>query len=298
MSAIWVLFSIAAFIALVGFALKWMRAIVVCRENAARVEWLTRKRDGLQEALRRASEATAAKEMLLSNVSHELRTPLNAILNLPNALRQNFTTVDGVEKYVGDHAELFRMIGFMHAASTQLVTVVQDIGSYGSLESSDVKLSLAHVRVGEIMARVSDTLMPWIEKKQLKWSLETDMNDVIFCDPNRIVQVLLNLVSNSIKFTEEGGRIEVAARKTSDGWDCAVTDTGIGIAEEHHEIIFESFRQVNVGPTRKHGGTGLGLAIAKKLVELHHGTIGVKSALGEGSTFHFSVKTAVESQTT
>jgi signal transduction histidine kinase len=108
-------------------------------------------------------------------------------------------------------------------------------------------------------------------------------------DERKIKQVLLNLLSNAVKFTPEGGRIDVRAGLANGSAEISVTDTGVGIAPEDHEAVFEEFRQVGTDYARKHEGTGLGLALARKFVELHGGTIWVKSQVGQGSTFTFTI---------
>lgn len=282
--------------------------IKLSRRNQVLSSSLSITNGDLGAALVRAQESTRLKNELLATVSHELRTPLNSIINVPEGLLEDFVATCGrcqakwtlgqncptcgtsrdtahVE-FTGDPAHTARYLGSIRSAGSQLASVVNDLLDYSRLTASRFALALEPIELGPFLDTLRRTLEPLAEQRRLQLVFPQNVpSRPLRADPTRLRQVLLNLFSNALKFTPEGGQVSLIVEAEGDTCWLRVKDTGIGIAPENHRIIFESFRQVDGTHTRKFGGSGLGLSIAHELVALHHGSIAVQSKLGEGSTF-------------
>ena len=241
-------------------------------QNARLFKEIEAKRRELEVAGRHKSE-------FLANMSHELRTPLNAIIGFSEVLN---------ERMFGElnpkQAEYLKDI---HASGTHLLSLINDILDLSKVEAGRMELELSTF---SLPAAIDSALTLVRERATrrgvaLQASIHHGIGEMSG-DERKIRQVLLNLLSNAIKFTPEGGRIEVTAAPENGAVDVSVIDTGVGIAPEDHEAVFEEFRQVGESAARQEG-TGLGLALCRKFVELHGGKIWVTSALGAGSTFTF-----------
>ncbi len=232
-------------------------------------------RADLIEAKERAEETNRLKDEFLNMISHELRTPLTVLLGYLPLLQE----VEALPP-----AELIaEMAGDMRQAGDHLLQVINDLLDLSRIESGKLDLHMEDVDTSDIAQTVFRQLKGKADEKGLL--LENRVtSSVIHCDPLRLRQILINLVGNAIKFTDEGS-ILIESRETEDGTELSVVDSGIGIAKEDLPKIFDHFRQVDSTSTRKVGGSGLGLAITRRLVELHGGSIAVGSRLSEGSTF-------------
>lgn len=224
-------------------------------------------------------KASRMKSQFLATMSHELRTPLNAIIGYADLLR---------EGVLGELEEDQRdALNRQQRQSEHLLSLINDILDLSKVEAGRVELHSELVHPDAILEEVSESVRPLIETKPISYGCEV-ASDVpaIRTDPQRLHQVLLNLVSNAVKFTKEGS-ITLHALPGRDGYAAAfeVIDTGIGIREGDLEAIFSVFRQVDQSVTREHKGTGLGLTISQRLVELLGGRISVESQFGEGSRF-------------
>ncbi|UCD69158.1 MAG: GAF domain-containing protein [Betaproteobacteria bacterium] len=225
--------------------------------------------------------ASQHKSQFLANMSHELRTPLNAILGYTELIS------DGI---YGDVPEkIGGVMERVQASGQHLLGLINDVLDLSKIEAGQLKLSVDEYSFSDIVQSVISGVESLAAEKKLK--LVTDLAPELPVgrgDERRLAQVLMNLVGNAIKFTEEG---EVSVRVTAPDstFVTSVSDTGPGISREQQEMIFEEFQQVDSSSTRKKGGTGLGLAIAKRIVELHGGQIWVESEPGKGSTFSFSL---------
>ncbi len=239
------------------------------------------------EAARDAAEAASrAKSTFLANMSHELRTPMNAIMGMTDLALRHAT-----EPKLRD--QLSKVI----QASQHLLHVINDILDISKIEAERLQLERVSFKFGEVLENLMSLISRKVTDKELK--LRVDLSPevarlTLVGDPLRLGQVLLNLTGNALKFTEQGS-ITVRIRIIEDHPDdvlvrCEVADTGIGITAEDQKRLFTAFEQADGSMTRKYGGTGLGLAISKRLAELMGGEIGVESAVGQGSTFWFTVR--------
>lgn len=236
-----------------------------------------RKKDA--EELQRAQKA---KEQFLANISHEIRTPINGIVGMAALLTQN----------PGD-AEQSLYLSAIQSASENLKVIISDILDLASIESGKLKFEKITFNLSETFYSLKSTFDHQAREKRitLQFDLEPEANQLVVGDPVRLNQILINLISNALKFTHRGSidvKCNVFKRhKKTVYLRFEVTDTGIGIPQEKLLTIFESFSQADASVTRKYGGTGLGLTIVKQLVELQGGQISVKSVVGEGSLFSF-----------
>ncbi len=243
----------------------------------------------LKDAINEIAELRARdalKTQFLANISHDLRTPLTAVITHGEILR------DGI---LGDLSpRQMESVRGIISGGRQLLNQVGEILTYARGAANQLTLVPSRFGIREVLDQVSGLNAPLVKKKKLILSVNTQPNlPPITADREKIAHVLANLLGNAIEFTPAGGRVWVSAsRATGDAAESLlveVGDTGVGIAAEHHDLIFREFAQVDATPSRQHHGTGLGLTIARKLVELHGGRIWVESQLGTGSRFFFTV---------
>jgi signal transduction histidine kinase len=222
------------------------------------------------------------KSEFLANMSHELRTPLNAIIGFSEVL---------LEKMFGEMNEKQEdYLKDIHSSGKHLLSLINDILDLAKVEAGRMELNLSKFDLPTAI----DNALTLIRERAMRHSIalaaEVDPQlGELNADERKFKQILLNLLSNAVKFTPEGGSITVGAHLAGDMIEVEVTDTGIGIAPEDQAAVFEEFKQVGTDYTRKAEGTGLGLALTRRLVELHGGTMGLKSEPGKGSTFTFTL---------
>jgi len=252
--------------------------VAICEDITER-----RESDALRRAKETAEAENRAKSQFLANMSHELRTPLNAIIGFSQVLQDGYfgSLTDRQAEYVNDILESGR----------HLLSLINDILDLSKIEAGDLKLELAPVDLKQLL---EDSLILIKEKARahgisLTLELPAALEDLtIMTDARRLKQVLLNLLSNAVKFTPDGGAIELGARMEGEDVLISVSDTGIGIAPEEQDRIFDEFYQVS--KSGRIQGTGLGLAISKQIVERQGGKIWVESAgKGAGSRFCFTI---------
>lgn len=240
----------------------------------------------LASALVEAQSATRAKSEFLASVSHELRTPLNSIINIPEGLLEDFEAgADGKVQWQGDAERTQKYLRTLHTAGTHLLGVVNQVLDFSKIEANRMVLHPENFAVGTLVDEVTQTIEGLARKRGITVVGQGGQQLALEADRVAVAQVLLNLASNAVKFSRDGGQVELLVAEEDASVVFRVSDHGIGIAPENLALIFESFRQVEGGATRRYGGTGLGLAIAKKLVGLHGGQLEVESTLGQGSTF-------------
>jgi signal transduction histidine kinase len=232
--------------------------------------------------------ASKHKSEFLANMSHELRTPLNAILGYTELI---------LDKIYGNVPEQIQeVLERVEQNGRHLLSLINDVLDLSKIEAGQLTLSLNEYSMKEVVQTVVTAVESLAAEKNLalKVTISPEV-DYGKGDEQRISQVLMNLVGNAIKFTEEG-EIEVKATASNDTFVVSVSDTGPGLSEGDQQRIFEEFHQVDASSTRKKGGTGLGLSIAKRIVEMHGGHIWVESTSGKGSTFSFTLPVRVERQ--
>jgi GAF domain-containing protein len=230
---------------------------------------------------RQLEVASQHKSEFLANMSHELRTPLNAIIGFSEVLTDRMfgELNEKQEEYLKD----------IYASGTHLLSLINDILDLSKIEAGRMELELMDFDLPTALDNALTLVRERAGRRSiaLHTSIDNRLGE-IQADERKIRQVVLNLLSNAIKFTPEGGRIEVAAAPKDGFVEVSVSDTGVGIAPEDQEAVFEEFRQVGTAE-KKAEGTGLGLTLCRKFIELHGGKISVKSQVGEGSTFTFTI---------
>ncbi len=235
----------------------------------------------IQEKSRQLEIASQHKSQFLANMSHELRTPLNAILGYTEMM------VDGLYGDMPEKAQ--RVLERVQGNGRHLLGLINDVLDLSKIEAGQLTLAIEDYSVADMVATVVSATESLARAKKIE--LRTAVSPGLPLgrgDARRLAQVLLNLVGNAIKFTDEG-KVEIRARQDGDRFKISVIDTGPGIAKVDQAKIFEEFQQVDNTSTRKKGGTGLGLSISRKIVELHGGRIFVESEVGRGSNFKITI---------
>jgi PAS domain S-box-containing protein len=222
--------------------------------------------------------ANQHKSEFLATMSHELRTPLNAILGFSELLLD-----DSVGKYNAATSQKF--LTQISTSGKHLLDLINDILDLSKVEAGQMFLELETVSIAETVGLVMNTIEPIASKKGVRVEANVGAAGRLQADPHKMVQMLLNLVSNAVKFTPEGGSVTIAAQRQAETVEISVTDTGIGIAKSDLDRLFREFQQLDSGPGRHQEGTGLGLALTKRLAALHGGDVRVVSEPGKGSVF-------------
>jgi len=241
----------------------------------------------LESEKERAEYSEKVKEQFLANMSHEIRTPMNAILGMTRLLLEKEPRTDQL-KYLNS----------IKHASDNLLVIINDILDLSKIEAGKINLESIPFDIRNEIKSVFETMKVNADDKnlELKTDIENSIPKTIIGDPYRLSQILLNLTGNAIKFTEKGSvTIKTTSEKQGEKvlLTFSVIDTGIGIAKDKLDYIFDMFTQETSSTTRKFGGTGLGLAICKKLIELQGGAISVDSEAGKGSVFSFTLPFAI-----
>jgi len=261
---------------------KFVRLIETFADQAVIAIENVRLFNEIQDKSRQLEIASKHKSDFLANMSHELRTPLNAIIGFSEALKERMfgELNDKQAEYVED----------IHASGRHLLALINDILDLSKVEAGRMELDLAEFDVPSTLENAMTLVKERAQRHGIRLALDVGPGVSAFvADERKVKQILLNLLSNAVKFTPEGGKVSVSAVRPNGALEIAVSDTGVGIAPEDREAIFEEFRQVGKDYTRKAEGTGLGLALTRRFVELHGGTIRVDSEIGMGSTFTFAL---------
>ena len=242
-------------------------------------EQLLRAQSAMTDKARELELASQYKSEFLANMSHELRTPLNSTLILAKLLADN--------KPGNLSAEQVKYAQTIYAAGNDLLALINDILDLAKIEAGQATVSVETVTLSKALQTLIDPLRPLAQEKGLTLTVTVapDAPTTLDTDPQRLAQVLKNLLSNALKFTEKGSVVLHVSRNPDDTLSFAVKDTGIGIPAHQQELIFEAFRQADGSTHRKYGGTGLGLSISRDLAQLLGGSIHVQSTPGEGSVF-------------
>jgi PAS domain S-box-containing protein len=245
---------------------------------------MAKARDEIIKAKDKAVEADKLKSLFLANMSHEIRTPMNAIIGFTNMIKEEDLT----------HEERNSFIDVVQSNGNALMSLIDSIVDFSKLEADQMAVSLSEFNINPMIDSICDHV-----EKQLRTEDKTHIKTIkiipspngvrITADRHRLYQVLNHLVSNAIKFTDNG-EITIGYQHTGDNFRIFVRDTGIGIPENKLDVIFDRFTKIANDKNRLYGGTGIGLTISKGLIELMHGKISVESTLGEGSSFYIDLK--------
>lgn len=280
-------------------SLKEVNFVVATLVTSAQIYFMNKKvervENDLVNSLEKAEQLSDLKSQFLSNMSHELRTPMNAILGITNMLIKENPT-----------KEQLKNLDLLKFSSSHLLHIINDILDYSRIEAGKIEIENTQFNLPELAINLKESLSPLAKEKGLDLLLDIDENisSEVVGDYNRLTQVLNNLLNNALKFTSQGWvRLQVIQLESDSEKSIIkfiVTDTGIGIEPEKHDLIFERFSQASSETTRKYGGTGLGLAICNKILHVQNSKIELVSELGKGSEFSFvlefdrSLQNAVE----
>jgi signal transduction histidine kinase len=254
---------------------------VIAIENVRLFKELQASNREIAEKSHQIEVASQHKSEFLANMSHELRTPLNAIIGFSEVLADRMfgELNEKQEEYLKD----------IYASGTHLLSLINDILDLSKIEAGRMELELTDFHLPTALDNALTLVRERAGRRGITLQMSVDERlGEVRADERKIRQVVLNLLSNAIKFTPEGGRIEVRASSVDGSVEVSVSDTGVGIAPEDQEAVFEEFRQVGTAE-KKAEGTGLGLTLCRKFIELHGGRIWVKSQVGAGSTFTFTI---------
>ncbi|HHX50068.1 MAG TPA: DUF3365 domain-containing protein [Clostridia bacterium] len=240
---------------------------------------LRKQQQELEQVNRRLQETNVYKSEFLAVMSHELRTPLTSIIAFTELMLMEITPEEKDQR---------QYLEEVLQNSQILLRLINNILDLAKIEAGKDRLTLEVIDIADIIASVESTIAPLARNQGLLFCIQIAPNvPLTKADPEKMRRVIENLAGNAVKFTEKGGKVEIMVEYDTEAGEIliSVSDTGVGIREEHQKIIFDKFTQADSSPSRKHGGTGLGLSLAKELIELHQGWIKVQSRYGGGSTF-------------
>jgi signal transduction histidine kinase/CheY-like chemotaxis protein len=258
--------------------------VQIKKQNETLVELhkeLKEKAGELEIQKQKAEESTKLKSQFLASMSHELRTPMNSILGLTELILEN-------SPQKGKNKERLEVV---LKSGKRLMNLINDILDLSKIEAGKMEIHDEDVILAELIDEVEHSISPLTYNKNIKFNIKREVNPglIIKTDKGRVTQVLINLLGNAVKFTDKG-TVELNINSPdSNTLRFDVKDSGIGISDDNQKIIFEEFRQIDGTTTRKYGGTGLGLTICKKIADVLNGSISVKSEIGKGSVFSFSI---------
>ncbi len=280
------------FVLTTGHTLLWLMGLFGVVLGTRRLTWGELKRKQAEEDVKkyaeqleqtniRLQELDRLKSVFLASMSHELRTPLNSIIGFTGLILQGMS---------GEVSERHReQLTVVKKNANHLLSLINDILDISKIEAGKVELSLEKFSLDDMVREVVETLSPAASEKGLELIREVPEGVTLFSDKRRTKQVLINLVSNAVKFTDQGN-VKIAARVPGDeNLEVRVIDTGVGIKKEDMDKLFQPFQQIDVSLTKRYGGSGLGLYLSKKLTDLLGGNISAKSEYGRGSEFTFTI---------
>jgi len=245
----------------------------------------------LEESNLQLEAANRHKSVFLASMSHELRTPLNAILGFSELL------IDANNGQFSA-ATRKRFLEQIHSSGKHLLGLINDILDLSKIEAGQMELRLQTVSIEEVVSQAAATVEPLAAQKQIQFKIVDGAAGEITADAGKVKQMLLNLASNAVKFTPEGGMVTIQTRRLPDSVEVSFTDTGIGIDKQDQERIFHEFQQVDSGVGRSQPGTGLGLTLTRRFARLHGGDVRLESEPGKGSAFTITLPIQAHGQET
>lgn len=271
-----------------GSPITFVGLFVDIEDEKKMEERLEKQTIDLQDALAAAQHANRAKTTFLNNMSHDIRTPMNAIIGFTSLAAAHIDNIEQVQDYLAK----------ITTSSNHLLSLINDVLDMSRIESGKVKIEEKETSLPEIMHDLKTIVQADISSKQLEFFIDTAdvVNEHVLCDKLRLNQVLLNLLSNAMKFTKPGGIVSVRILQKGNApegcacYEFQVKDTGIGMSKEFLEHVFEPFEREQTSTVSGIQGTGLGMAITKNIVDMMGGTISVDSEVGKGSTFYVDLQ--------
>lgn len=260
------------------------RAIIFNEQKAiiATVRDITERKNTELKSKEEALELEKLRTEFFANISHELRTPLNIILGVIQILRRDLLDK---EKPI-DKGKIINNIDIERQNCFRLLRLINNLIDSTKLDAGHFEIDMINCNIVSVVEEITLSVAGYISNNNINLIFDTDVEEkIIACDPDKIERIMLNLLSNCIKFTDDDGSIFVNIFDGEEYITLSVEDTGIGIPEEKVEIIFDRFRQVDKSFTRNYEGSGIGLSLVKSLVEMHDGTISVESKYGVGTKF-------------
>ncbi|WBW97083.1 PAS domain-containing sensor histidine kinase [Oceanirhabdus sp. W0125-5] len=247
-----------------------------------RAEQLQRRVEEEERQLKEAKEYERLRNEFFANLSHEFKTPLNLIFSTVQVLNIKLKNiVDQQEK-----EKVNQYIKILKQNAHRLLRLINNLIDITKIDSNYFSIDLQNCNIVSVVEDITLSVAEYIENKDVEIIFDTDIEEkIISCDPDKIERIILNLISNSLKFTEAGGTIKIDIHDKEETIVISVKDTGIGIPKNKLNVIFNRFAQVDKSTTRNHEGSGIGLSLAKSLVEMHEGIIEVKSEYGKGTEF-------------
>ncbi|MDB2562357.1 ABC transporter substrate-binding protein [Sulfurimonas sp.] len=266
---------------IITIALGLLTLILFLFFNNRRLQYLVKLQTAkLERSIQTAEKATKAKSAFLANMSHEIRTPMNAILGFVEQLKKNETDI-----------ERTKILNIVQDSSESLLAIINDILDLSKIESGKMQLDVQKSNILDLVNNVEFLFTQLCQEKNVTFKVDVanDVSQCLMFDDMRLKQIIINILSNAVKFTSENGEVKLKVSKKGDELEILIQDSGIGIAEENFEKIFHSFEQEDTSTTRSFGGTGLGLSISKKLSKFMGGDIVIESTLDVGSSFYVSI---------
>jgi len=232
----------------------------------------------LRIAKEQAESASHAKSQFLANISHEIRTPMNAVLGYTQLIENDPELPENYR----------RPLKAIHSAGNHLISLIDDVLDLSKIEAGAMELDIRNFDLDELTEDVSEMFAIRCEQKGLAWQTDLQISEpAVHADDRKLRQILINLLGNSVKFTDEG-QVRLTIKQNGQYYTFSVLDTGPGVTQDAQQHIFEPFQQAEEGEAK--GGTGLGLAITKRHIELMGGSLNLESTLGKGSCFHFELE--------